>query len=149
MPKKQRRVKQPIVPDNLLTSKIPRYLGIPNLEAQHLAWRFSNADIGGPFTCGNLIYDEFKQLWERLRAFEKMNVAQLRKAESFHKIPTPNISPKAKQRLQEILLDDIDVLYSFHITGPCRLWCMRHQNILSILWWDKDHEVCPTPKKHT
>lgn len=149
MPNKQRRVKQPIVPDNLLTPKIPRYLGIPTLEGRHLAWRFSNADLDGPFKCGSFTHDEFTQLWERLRAFEKMNIAQLRRAESFHKIPTPSLSQKAKRRLKEILLDDIDVLYSFHITGPCRLLCMRHENILSILWWDKNHEAYPTPKKHT
>jgi len=149
MPSKQRRIKKPIVPDNLLTPKIPHYLGPPELENRYLAWRFSNADLDGPFKCGNFTLDEFTQLWERLRAFEKMNIAQLRQAGSFHRTPTPNLSQKAKKRLQEILLDDIDVLYSFHITGPCRLWCMKHENILSILWWDKNHEVYLTPQRHT
>jgi len=149
MPKKQRRIKQPVVPDNILTPKIPHYLGTPNLEDRHLAWRFSNADLNGPFKCGDFTHDEFTQLWDCLRAFEKKNIAQLRKAGSFHRTPTPNLSKKAKDRLQEILLDDIDVLYSFHITGTRRLWCMRHENILSILWWDKNHEVYPTPKKYT
>ena len=117
--KKQRRVKRPVLPENLPTLKIPRYLGTPNLEERLLAWRFNNADIEGPFSCGDLTHSDFKLLWDRLRAFEKMNVAQFRAAQSFHKTPTPNLSNDAKRRLQEIQLDDVDVLYSFRVTAVC------------------------------
>jgi hypothetical protein len=78
-----------------------------------------------------------------------MNVAQLRQAQSFHGVPTANISRKAKSRLEEIRLDDLDVIYGFHMGGRCRLWCMRYENILAVLWWDRNHEVYPVEKRHT
>lgn len=78
-----------------------------------------------------------------------MNVAQLRSAESYHKYPISRLSKLAKERLQTIRLDDVDVLYSFHITGPCRLWCMKHDNLMCVLWWDRHHEVYPVEKSNT
>lgn len=151
MPREHRKQpKKPILISGIQTSKkIPVYLGNPNLEGRHLSWRLSAADIGGPFSCGQFAHDDFRLLWDRLRAFEKMNAAQLGQAESLHGVPTANISRKAKARLEEIRLDDIDIIYGFHIMGLCRLWCMKHENILSVLWWDRNHEVYPVGKKYT
>ncbi len=155
MPRERhKQPKKPILPSGIQTPKIPVYLGNPNLEGRHLSWRLSSADIDGPFSCSQFscsqfAHDDFKLLWDKLRAFEKMNAAQLRQAQSFHGVPTVNISRKAKTRLEEIKLDDIDIIYGFHIMGLCRLWCMKHENILSVLWWDRNHEVYPVGKKHT
>jgi hypothetical protein len=151
MPKKHRkRPKEPILPSGIPTSKeIPVYLGKPLLEGRHLSWRLSSADIDGPFSCGRFAHEDFKLFWDKLRAFEKMNATQLRQADSLHGVPTVNISQMAKTRLQEISLDDIDIIYGFHIMGRCRLWCMKHENILSVLWWDRNHKVYPVAKKHT
>ena len=76
-------------------------------------------------------------------------MSQLLAAKSFHGVQTVTFSPKAKMRLRKIKLDDIDVLYSFHIDGACRLWCIKDENLMAILWWDEHHEVYPVPKKHT
>jgi uncharacterized phage-associated protein len=29
------------------------------------------------------------------------------------------------------------------------VWCIRHLNVMRILWWDPDHLVCPSVMKHT
>ena len=150
MPKEQRsKPKIPILSNDIQTPKIPTYLGYPNLEGRYLSWRLSSADIDGPFSCSQFTPDDFKLLWDRLRAFEKMNVSQFRTANSFHRVPTANITRIAKERLNKLKLDDIDIVYSFRITGTCRLWCMRHENILSVLWWDREHKVYPVGKRHT
>lgn len=141
--------KVPVVVRTPVSQKLPRYLGSFNIENQHMAWRFSNADINGPFTCAQLTHEEHKSLWERLTAFERKNVAELRDFGSYHTIQTRNISSAAKQRLRVLGLDDQEVLHSFHIAGSCRLWCMKHQNLFSVLWWDRDHQVYLVPKKHT
>lgn len=146
---KKHKAKKPVISDSPHTAKTPSYLGSPNLENSHIAWRFSAADQGGKFTCGDFEHDDFKLLWDRLRAFEKMDVTQMKKAGSYHSVPTPNVAKTAKERLQLIKLDDVDVLHSFHIDGPCRLWCMKHDNIFSVLWWDRHHDVYPVAKKHT
>jgi len=98
MPREQRKKpKKPIVLGDIQTPKIPVYLGSPNLEGRHLSWRFSSADIGGPFSCGQFTHNDFAQFWDRLRALEKMNVAQFKAADSFHGVPTTNISRKTKE----------------------------------------------------
>ena len=35
------------------------------------------------------------------------------------------------------------------ISGPGRVWGIREEHVLDLLWWDPRHEVCPSPKKHT
>lgn len=147
MPREKR--KKPILPRGLQARKEPVYLGNPNLDGRYLCWRLSSADIGGPFSCGQFTYDDFRLIWDKLRAFERMNVAQFRAAKSFHGVPTANITREAKNRLEEIKRDDVDTVYGFHIMGPCRLWCMKHENILSVLWWDRNHGVYRVNKKHT
>jgi len=129
--------------------KTPCYLGNPTVENSHMAWRFSNADISGEMSCGNLSFIEHQQLWNRLRAFEKMNVAHFRDDGSMHPKTVPDLERKHKDRLLTLKLDDLEELYSFRIDGACRLWCMKFENIFSILWWDKDHEVAHVAKRHT
>lgn len=151
MPKaRHKKPKKPILLKGIhISKKVPPYLGEPTLEGRHLCWRFSSADIDGPFSCGQFTYEDFTQFWHRLRAFEGKSVSDLRKAQSFHGVPCTNISRKAKTRLEEINQDDLDIIYSFHIMSRCRLWCMKHENILSVLWWDRNHEVYLVLKKHT
>lgn len=151
MPKaRSSRSKQVVLPSGVHTSKeVPSYLREAALDGRPLCWRFSSADIGGPFSCGQFTHSDFDQLWHRLRAFEGMNPSELKQAESLHGVPCANISKMAKDRLQEIGKDDLDTVYGFHITGTCRLWCIKHENILSILWWDKNHEVYIVKKKNT
>jgi hypothetical protein len=146
---KKYKAKKPVIGYPPGTSKSPLYLESPNLENRHIAWRFGAADLGGKFSCHDFDHNDFKLLWDKLRAFEKMNVAELRNTGSFHPIPTANMAKSAKDRLQQIRLDDVDMLYSFHIEGACRLWCMRHENIFSVLWWDRRHEAYPVEKRHT
>lgn len=149
MPKNRTRNKQPVLSGNPSTSKTPTYLGPANLDQGHLAWRFSNSDLDGPFSCANLAIQEFKDMWDRLRAFEKMTPAQLRDAGSLHGVSVVQMSKAAKERLLKIKLDDIETLYSFRVDGACRLWCVKFENIFSVLWWDRNHQVYTTPKRHT
>lgn len=144
---KQKRL--PALPGDIDTRKIPHWLGPPNLEKQHISWRFSKADSGGPYHCLSFSLSDFQQLWDRLRAFERMNSDELKRTGSLHDIPVIEMSDEAKERLKELKLDDLDVLYSFHIDGPCRMWCMKYQNIFSVLWWDRNHGGYLVGKKHT
>ena len=149
MPRKRRKEKRAVIGDDISLRKVPHYLGNPNIENRHIVWRFSASDNDGPFSCNGLDADDLSRLWERLRAFEKMNVSDFKKDGSYHAIPVSQTSKEAKNRLAEIQLDDIDTLYSFRITQTCRLWCMKHENIMSVLWWDKSHEVYLVGKKGT
>jgi hypothetical protein len=144
-----RKLKQAILSQNPSVSKVPKFLGAPNLEGDYIAWRFGTADIDGPYSCANMDAEDYQRLWERLRAFEGMNASALKGAGSLHPVPMHKMSREAKDRLKQMQLDDLDGLHSFHVTGSCRFWCMKHLNIFCLLWWDRDHRVYPTPKSHT
>jgi len=146
---KGNKKKQPVLPVDLSTSKIPHWLGPPNIENQHLSWRFSKADLEGPYHCTGFSLPDFRQFWERLRAFEGMNYAALKRAGSLHDVQVIHMSREAKERLRALQLDDIDVMYSFHIDGPCRMWCIKYLNIFLVLWWDRYHGAYLVGKKHT
>ncbi|RKZ46349.1 MAG: hypothetical protein DRR00_24365, partial [Candidatus Parabeggiatoa sp. nov. 3] len=60
---------------------------------------------------------------------------------------TPN--PEVLKRLAEIHQDDIDELFSLRLSGKERLWGILDNHILKILWWDANHDVWPSKKKHT
>ena len=55
----------------------------------------------------------------------------------------------AQKRLVEMKLDDVDEVHSLRLSGVHRVWGILTENVLTLLWWDPNHEVCPSLKKHT
>ncbi len=67
-----------------------------------------------------------------------------------HMIPVSRIIKSAQKRLEDLGHDDENSLASFHINGQQRLWAIRRsKNQFYLLWWDPDHEICPSRRKHT
>ncbi len=66
-----------------------------------------------------------------------------------HAIPIANLSKDAIERLKSINQDDIDEVFSFHFGGKERIIGLRDRGIVKLLWWDSEHQVCPSQKKHT
>lgn len=56
---------------------------------------------------------------------------------------------QARKRLSQIGQGDLDELTSLSLTGTQRVWGIRDVGVLTVLWWDPDHLVCPSLKKHT
>lgn len=46
-------------------------------------------------------------------------------------------------------LDDQDALVSLGLTGRERIWGFIANGVMNLLWWDPNHEVCPSLLKHT
>lgn len=61
-----------------------------------------------------------------------------------HSISVSDIVPKAQKRLAELKLDDIDSLFSIRLSGKFRIWGIRKFGYLQVLWFDPNHEVCPS-----
>ncbi len=111
-------------------------------------WRLSLLDLDGPWGWRNIDAAAFFQIHARLADCEKTTWHQLGLAGS-HPIPKGDIIRAAQLRLQEIGQDDIDEIYSLRFTGRQRLWGIREEHVFKALWWDPEHEVCPSYKKHT
>lgn len=113
-------------------------------------WRFSTVDAN--------IKSLFK--WPKGQQAELDIVSKLHQFDSMlwssiegkqhHFLSASSLSPEAKKRLKEIELDDeIEHLFSFHLQGKPRIIAIRHSNVAKLLWYDHEHKVAPSHKKHT
>jgi hypothetical protein len=137
--------KQVRIAETPRTEKVPKYLqGSPLHDGRHVSWRFSHIDRDGPWPCGALSSDE---LLARLTEFEQMNTASL--GDRRHAPSIERLCKDARDRLRDIQRDDLDRLFSWRVGGTGRIWCAEYGGIMCVLWWDPDHTVLPTPKRHT
>jgi hypothetical protein len=114
-----------------------------------LVWRFSSVDRDGLFAWSSL--DDpvaYKEAMEKLHHFETMDETDMHRGGS-HTVGIDNLCKDARDRLAVIQHDDIDELMSFRLTGAGRVWCRMDRNMMLVLWWDPQHAVCPSLKKHT
>jgi hypothetical protein len=78
-----------------------------------------------------------------------MTWAQIEGPTGSHFVEFEDLCPEAQKRLTEIGKDEQARLFSVRIAGELRVWGVRDIAILRVLWWDPDHSVCPSQKKHT
>ncbi|MGR8935065.1 MAG: hypothetical protein ACU837_11845 [Gammaproteobacteria bacterium] len=111
------------------------------------SWRFSTVDKNGPFAWPTGKPEEL-EIVGKLHSFDSMTWSDIEGADH-HSISISKLSKEAQKRLQEIKQDDIDEFFSFRMQGKPRIICIRDRNIAKLLWFDPNHQVCPSTKKHT
>jgi hypothetical protein len=133
-----------------ITRKIPVAGPIPDWGNMQLAWRISRLEMVDPF--GWHVVDEgtADEIRKKLGYFESMTVNQVFVVSKHnnHSVRFDRLCPEAKRRLADLRLD-IEELHSLHLTGVKRVWGFLTENVLNLLWWDPNHQVCPSVKKHT
>lgn len=121
----------------------------PDIHSTSIAWRFSEHDRGGNWAWIKLSCPiKYKEVIERLQEFENKNWNEVEKSGS-HLVEVTKLVKSARDRLLKIHKSDIYELMSFRITGKNRVWCLWKPHVMEILWWDPNHEICPSLKKHT
>jgi hypothetical protein len=85
----------------------------------------------------------------RLHELETMTWGEVEGPTGCHFVEVTGLVPDAQRRLVEIGKDEQARLFSVRITGKIRVWGIRDIAILKVLWWDPEHSVCSSPKKHT
>jgi len=149
---KKRKNKQPHTAFDLELHKTPRIdpgNSPDRTSNKHPSWRFGIIDLDGMWgyrtiASQTLVLD----IRDKLSSFEGMTWTAIESAGS-HFISKSDICPDANRRLSHLRLDDVDELFSLRLTGKKRIWGIRDNEVLKILWWDPDHTICPSPKKHT
>lgn len=113
-------------------------------------WRFAFMDMDkdGPFSFGNISIDEWNFILGKMRQWESMKWGEI-EGDRNHAIKTQSFSAKARKRLVEINYELSEELFSFHLDGRKRLFGIRARSVFYVFWYDPDHEVCPSLKKHT
>lgn len=112
-------------------------------------WDTTCIDCDGKWSWINI---DPKTWWDHIcpskTDFQKMKWSEI-KGPRHHAISVSKIIPQAQQRLNEIRQDDIDTLFSFAVGSLPRIWGIKDRNIFRVLWWDPNHEICPSFKSHT
>ena len=142
--------------------KRPAFLQVPKggREARHveprshdsdlISWHLSTFDHEGPWGSHQFDRTTFKALLlDKVKWFESMTWRDVKKGGDSHSVAIEKLIKPAQDRLQELKLDDIDELFSLRCTGKQRIWGIETGAVLRLLWWDPDHQICPSPKKHT
>lgn len=141
--------RQPKIANQPTPQKVAKFATDPKVRGGPIVWRFSHADMGGPFAWCAIPDDAtFCAVVNRLANFETMTENEITQGGS-HSIELHRLSKAARDRLQEISHDDLDSLYSLRIKGAERVFCIHHGGTMRVLWYDPDHQVCPSTKKHT
>lgn len=113
-------------------------------------WAFVIVDLGVPWCWSRMDGATIAEVLGRLKHFESMTWSEIEAGTGSHLIRDHGgLSKAARDRLQEIEQDDTDTLFSLRIGGKSRIFGIREGGVLRILWWDPEHEIYPSRKKHT
>lgn len=137
--------------ETLSQSRKPRTPENPNdFYEQKPAWRISKMVIGDVYGWEILNAQKLIFLKDKLSNFESMTWSEiLAKDGGSHQVKIDNLSKEAKDCLEKMGLDDVEQLVSLRLSGKERVWGILAEGILNLLWWDPEHQVCPSLKKHT
>lgn len=120
--------------------------GIPR---KFFKWSTEQADHEGEFGWSNadtLIL--FRDIIPKLQKFESMKWGEIEGRRN-HFVSTDVICKEAMDRLSAIGQGDEENIFSLHLDGTGRVWGLRYDNVLKLLWWDPEHKICPSKLKHT
>ncbi|MCX5209781.1 hypothetical protein OG689_10845 [Kitasatospora sp. NBC_00240] len=121
-------------------------------SGQRICWRFQYVDDDSPWGISKLTPPEMAALVSKLVDFESQTMHELfNHGEEPGKHYEPHRIPNslARARLTALKLGDMTRVSRLRLGGKPRLYGFLIENVFHVLWWDREHEVWPSPKKHT
>lgn len=135
-----------------MSGKQPRAQDVGSISGEKPAWQLSSIDADGKWGWKHI----GKERWETkilpaLVSLETMTWAEIecasggrKQGNNNHFVPTSSFSKEARERLEEIEMDDLEEMFSLRIQGRYRIYGKRVHRVLQIIWFDFQHEVYPT-----
>lgn len=129
--------------------KVPKQRENPNSYFDWSpSWSFSKCDFEHEKWSLKLsnIYEE---IIPKLISFEQRKWSDIISDKKHnHWIDCADFSKESQKRLEERKIY-YDELFSLRLTGTLRLFGYIENGIYYIIWYDPDHEICESHKKHT
>lgn len=122
---------------------------VPTGNNARPSWRIGALEMVDPYGWHRLDADGIRYIHGKLSNFESMKWSEILENRQNHPVSVGIISKEAQERLAALNQDDIDELISLRLSGKERVWGIREHSALKVLWWDPEHQVCPSPKKGT
>jgi len=119
--------------------------------SEHPKWQIGRFDSEGPWGTANLDEQTLLEIvFKKLKSYESMTWGEIDSdRKKNHSVEVGALTKNARDRLIVLKLDDLDELFRFRLGGTERVWGIRTEDVFRILWWDPNHEICPSPKRHT
>jgi len=117
------------------------------------SWRIRRMEFVDPFGWHTLNAASLGYVRSGLVNFESMtwNEILVQGRKQNHLIAIGELSKAARDRLNVLFNGNIDVdeLLSLRLTGKERVWGILDNGVLVLLWWDPQHQVCPSALRNT
>lgn len=113
-------------------------------------WRFMSSDVEhDKWSLHNNCSSTF-ELINNLKKFEGMTWSDImvKGKKQNHHIEVASCIKEAQTRLNNLNIYE-DQLFSLRLTGTTRIYGILKDGVFSILWYDCNHEICPSNLKHT
>ncbi len=128
--------------------KVPKVSSHTNVNQRQFRWSVKFIDLEGRWGWDKIcIKNLFETVISKLLNFETMKWSEI-EGNKNHLVDVQKLHKEAKHRLREQKIV-ASQLFSLRITGEQRIWGHRDRDCFYLLWWDPNHEVCPSKKKHT
>jgi hypothetical protein len=125
----------------------------PSIQFNKLrpAWRFGKMEMCDPFGWHVIDKDKLAEIRTKLAGLENStwNDILVASKKQNHFIAVADLEPEAQRRLRDLRMDDIDQVLSLRLSGEERVFGIRYDVAISLLWWDPKHQVCKSVLKHT
>lgn len=101
-----------------------------------------------PFGWHALDGHKLKNIRERLSQFETMTWSEVlvKAKKQNHSIKVSSICTAAQQRLEALGLGVLEDVVSLRLSARERVYGYLENGVLVLLWWDPNHEICPSLK---
>lgn len=90
-----------------------------------------------------------------LSDYEKLTWAEIKSASKSHgegskshNVPVQELTKAARDELERMKIEN-DEIFSLRLNGVERVWGFLNCGVLELLWYDPQHEVCVSRKRHT
>ena len=117
---------------------------VPDWGQYKPAWQISKLEMCDPFGWHNLDRDKLESIRTKLSHFESMTISEIfvKGRKQNHSIAIDQLEAPARHRLEELKLPDLEELHRLRLSGKERVWGILTQNVIQLLWWDPEHQVC-------
>lgn len=140
-------VRKPSKKNSPIQRDDPRRFNAPSQKA-YPEFKVDQLDNHEKWGFHQLDFLHIKTIFQKIFQFQKMTWQELEYHGS-HLVSIKKLCHHARERLEEIGNEDVDELFSLRFSGKERLWGIKDRNVFWILWWDPNHEICSSNKKHT
>jgi len=121
-----------------------------SLDGKPFCWRTSELDLGGRwgwFAVHPCLLH--RHILPKMHDYESMTWADVKSGTGSHEgVEVDALLVEARERLNSMGIED-DALFSLRLSGKQRVWGIRRGLYLYVLWWDPEHEICPSLRDKT